>query len=141
HELPRPPADLTKGDNRVLVRASSASGAVEFHLSFRRKSATAAHEKLTQAALAQPGNAERGRAVFLNAEKSLCIKCHRVGDVGELIGPELTGIGARFGRVYLVESILDPNRTVVPGFATLRIELKDDRVLTGVKVTETETTR
>ena len=48
-------------------------------------------------------------------------------------------VGARFGRVYLVESILDPNRTVVPGFATLRLELKDDRVLTGVKVAETDT--
>ncbi len=132
--------ELVKGDNRVLVRASSPAGAVEVHLSFRRKSATAAHERLTQLALAQSGNAERGRSVFLNVEKSLCLKCHRVGDKGEAIGPELTGIGARFGRVYLVESILDPNRAVVPGFATARIELKDERVLTGVKVTETDTT-
>jgi glucose/arabinose dehydrogenase len=56
-------------------------------------------EALTQRALAQPGNAERGRAVFFNVEKSLCLKCHRVADKGEPIGPELTGIGARFGRV------------------------------------------
>ena len=132
--------ELTKGTNRVFVRVAPGARAAEFHLSFRKKSGTAAHEKLTQTALAQSGNVERGRAVFLNAEKSLCLKCHRVGDKGEQIGPELTGIGARFGRVYLVESILDPNRAVVPGFATVRLELKDERVLTGVKVGETDTT-
>ena len=70
--------------------------------------------------------AERGRKIFFDAEKSLCIKCHRVGDQGERIGPELTGIGARFGRVYLIESILEPSRAVVPGFATVRAELSDN---------------
>jgi putative membrane-bound dehydrogenase-like protein len=130
--------ELAKGNNRVLVRVGSS--AAEFSMSFRRKSSTAAHEKLTQAALTRTGDVERGRKVFLNAEKSLCVKCHRVGEQGERIGPELTGIGARFGRVYLVESILDPNRAVVPGFATLRLELKDGRVFTGVKASETDTT-
>src|SRR5262249_3665558 len=44
--------DLVKGHNRVLVRATAPAGAaVEFQLSFRKKSATAAHEKLTQLAL------------------------------------------------------------------------------------------
>src|SRR5207302_1924179 len=96
--------------------------------------------KLTQTALTQPGHVERGRQVFLDAEKSLCITCHRVGEEGERVGPELTGIGTRFGRVYLIESVLEPSRTVVPGFATLRMELKDGRTLTGVKVAETDTT-
>jgi putative membrane-bound dehydrogenase-like protein len=132
--------ELAKGENRLLVQVGAAGPAAEFSLSFRRKSSTAAHEKLTQRALAEAGNVERGRKVFLDAEKSLCIKCHRVGEQGERIGPELTGIGARFGRVYLIESILEPNRTVVPGFATVRVELKDGRVLTGVKAAETETT-
>jgi putative membrane-bound dehydrogenase-like protein len=129
--------ELAKGGNRVLVRVGSP--AAEFSLGFRRKSGTPAHERLTQAALTRTGDIERGRKVFLHAEKSLCVKCHRVGDTGERIGPELTGIGARFGRVYLVESILDPNRAVVPGFATVRVELKDGRVFTGVKVAETDT--
>lgn len=34
----------------------------------------------------------------------------------------------------------DPFVAVVPGFATVRVEPKDERVLTGVKVTETDTT-
>src|SRR5262249_37465717 len=132
--------ELTKGSNRVLVRIGSPGAPAEFGLTFRRKSAQAAHEKLTQRALAEAGSAERGRKVFLDAEKSLCLKCHRVGDQGERVGPELTGIGARFGRVYLVESILEPSRAVVPGFATLRAELNDGRAFTALKVGEADAT-
>lgn len=132
--------ELLPGTNRVLVRIASAVTTADFGLTFRRKSATAKHESLTQAALGQTGNVDRGRIVFLDAEKSLCLKCHRVGDRGERVGPDLTGIGARFGRVYLIESILEPSRTVVPGFATLRVELRDGRVFTGVNVAETDAT-
>jgi putative heme-binding domain-containing protein len=132
--------ELVKGRNRVLLQFGPPGAAVDFALTFRRTSATAAHERLTRAALAQAGNVERGRKVFLDAEKSLCLKCHRVGDQGERVGPELTGIGARFGRVYLVESILEPSQAVVPGFATLRVELNDGRVFTGVKAAETDAT-
>src|SRR5262249_27360602 len=138
--LARFAGELAKGDNRLLVQVGASGAAAEFNLTFRRKSATAAHEKLTQAALTRNGDVERGRKVFFNAEKSLCVKWPRVGDQGEKSGPDLTGIGARFGRVYLIESILDPNRTVVAGFATQRIELKDGRVFTGVKAAETDAT-
>jgi putative heme-binding domain-containing protein len=131
--------ELVKGPNRVLVLISTPGPSVDFHLDFRRLSASAVHERLIQAALARTGDAKRGAKVFFNADKASCVKCHRLGEVGERIGPELTGIGARFGRVYLIESILEPNRTVVPGFSSLFVSLKDGRLLTGVKVAETET--
>jgi putative heme-binding domain-containing protein len=137
---------LAKGINRLLVQVGPASragpqgAAVEFHLRFRRKSATAEHERLTQAALTRAGNPERGRKLFFDVDKSLCLKCHQLGDRGERIGPELTGVGGRFSRIYLVESILEPSRTIAPSFGTLVVTLKNGKVLTGVKVTETETT-
>jgi putative heme-binding domain-containing protein len=73
-------------------------------------------------------------------EKSQCLKCHRVGDKGERIGPELTGVGGRFSRIHLVESILEPSRTIAASFETQVITLKSGKVLTGIKVAETETT-
>jgi putative heme-binding domain-containing protein len=131
---------LVKGANRLLVQVGSANDTAVFHLRFRRKSAKAEHERLTQAALTRAGNPASGRKLFLDTEKSLCLKCHRLSNQGERIGPDLTGVGSRFSRIYLVESILEPSRTIAPSFGTLVVALKNGKVLTGVKVTETETT-
>jgi putative membrane-bound dehydrogenase-like protein len=131
-------AALEKGPNRVVVRLTPGKGDAEFHVRFRHRASTAEHEKLTQAALTRAGNADRGRKLFFDAQKSQCVKCHRVGDQGERIGPELTGVGGRFSRIHLIESVLQPSRTVPPGFQGVAVTLKSGRVLTGVKVAETE---
>ena len=83
---------------------------------------------------------QRGRQIFFNAEKSQCVKCHRLGDQGERIGPDLTSIGRRFSRIHLIESILQPSHTVSPSYGTLAVVQTDGRVLAGVKVAETDTT-
>ena len=87
-----------------------------------------------------PGNAERGRKIFFDKNKSQCIQCHQIGNQGERIGPELTGVGSRFSRIYLLESILEPSRTIAPSFGTLTLMLKNGKTLNGVKVAETEKT-
>jgi putative membrane-bound dehydrogenase-like protein len=133
-------ASLRKGRNRVVVRLSDAKAAPEFQLRFRRKSARPEHERLARAALSRAGNPANGRQVFLNAEKSQCVKCHRVGELGERIGPELTGLGSRFAKVYIIESILEPSRTIAPSFETLALVLKNGRVLHGIKTAETDGT-
>ncbi len=129
---------LTKGLNRVLVQVSGATAAVNLQLSFRRRGANAQLEQLAQAALSRPGNAERGRNIFMDVDKSLCLKCHHLGDQGERIGPELTGLGSRFSRIHIVESILEPSRAVAPSFQTLRVVLKNGRTLNGLKIAENE---
>ncbi|HEV3263068.1 MAG TPA: c-type cytochrome [Gemmataceae bacterium] len=131
-------ATLGKGLTRILVQVSARNGPISFHVRFRRTSSKAEHEKLTQAALGRQGDVERGRKLFLNAEKSQCIKCHRIGDQGERIGPELTGVGARFSRIFLIESILEPSRTIAPSYQTVLVVLRDGRQLAGIKVVESE---
>jgi putative membrane-bound dehydrogenase-like protein len=130
---------FAKGVNRLLIQVSGAKSP-EFQVRFRRQSAKVEHERLTQAALTRSGDPERGRKLFLDADKSLCTKCHRIGEQGERIGPELTGIGGRFSRVYIVESILEPSRTIAPSFETVAIVLKNGKALSGVKVAETDKT-
>jgi putative heme-binding domain-containing protein len=73
-------------------------------------------------------------------ERSQCLKCHRVGDRGERIGPELSGLGGRFARVTIIESILEPSRSVAPGYESITLALADGRVLTGVRAGETDRT-
>jgi putative membrane-bound dehydrogenase-like protein len=133
-------ATLTKGPNRIVVQVSPVGGPVLLHVRFRPVSSRAEHEKLTQAALARPGDPARGRAVFRDVEKSQCLKCHRLGDRGERIGPDLTGAGGRFSRIYLIESILDPSRTIALSYQTVLVVLADGRQLTGVPVAETAKT-
>src|SRR4029077_6872149 len=65
-----------------------------------------------------------------------CLKCHHLDGRGERIGPELTGIGSRFSRVHVIESILEPSRAVAPGFQTITLLLDDGRTLTGLVLTE-----
>lgn len=132
-------ATLAAGENRLTVLlGESNEKPAQFQLRFRRKSATEAHEKLIAAALARSGNIEQGQKVLQNIEKSNCLKCHRVGSQGEKTGPELTGLGSRFSRIYIAESILDPHRTIAPSFGTLVLRLESGQVLSGVKVTETD---
>jgi putative membrane-bound dehydrogenase-like protein len=133
-------ATLGKGTNRMLVEVVTSTRSARFHVRFRHKGSSTDRERLMQAALTSSGDAARGRRLFFNAEKSQCLTCHRVGDQGERIGPELTGVGGRFSRVFIVESILEPSRSIAPSFETAMIALKDGRVLTGVRAAETDLT-
>jgi putative heme-binding domain-containing protein len=47
------------------------------------------------------------------------------------VGPDLTTIGAQFGRAALIDSILYPSKVVREGYQQCTIELADDESLTG----------
>ncbi|MBC7817450.1 MAG: HEAT repeat domain-containing protein, partial [Planctomycetaceae bacterium] len=131
-------AELAKGTNRLLIElGNTPEASTEFHARFRQKSSKVEHERLVEAALSRTGNIERGRKLFLTVEKSNCLKCHRLGEQGEKIGPELTGIGSRFSRIHIIESLLDPSRTIAAGFQSQTVALQDGRVLSGLKISET----
>ena len=132
-------ATLSAGKNRLFVAASSPK-AVEFSLRFRHKSSKADHERLTSLALQGNGDVARGRELFFNAEKSQCIKCHRIRDQGGRIGPDLAGIGRRFSRIHIVESILQPSRNMAPSYYTTSVLLDNGKTINGVIQQETDTT-
>jgi putative membrane-bound dehydrogenase-like protein len=127
---------LAAGMNQLAVRITNAGDSPRFHLRFRARSSKAEHERLMQFVLSGQGNAQRGREVFQNAEKSLCLKCHRLGTEGGKIGPDLAGMGSRFSRVHILESILEPSRTVAPSYGTIVVALANGQVLSGVKIAE-----
>lgn len=129
---------LTEETSRLIVEIRSTDASPRFHLRFRRRSSKAEHERLIKYALSSRGNANRGREVFANAEKSSCIRCHRLGDQGGRIGPDLTGIGRRFSRIHLIESMLEPSRTVAPSYATITVILNSGRVVSGIQVSKTD---
>ncbi len=84
------------------------------------------------------GSADRGRKVFREKAEVQCLRCHKVeGDGGE-VGPELTGIGEKKDRAYLLESIVLPNKQIAQGFETQLIATTDGRVIAGIVKAETD---
>ena len=82
------------------------------------------------------GRAERGRQLFF-AEKSKCATCHRVGEKGGRIGPDLTTIGANRSPADLLESIVFPSATLVRDYQPYAILKTEGQTLTGLIVRDT----
>jgi putative heme-binding domain-containing protein len=70
---------------------------------------------------------DTGHTVFIQN----CAPCHKVGNEGGMIGPQLTGIG-NWGANALTEKIMDPNRNISEAFRNYTITLKDGKVITGL---------
>jgi putative heme-binding domain-containing protein len=55
------------------------------------------------------------------------------------VGPDLSGLGSRFPRIFVIESILEPSRHIAPSFGSLAVQLDDGRTIIGLRTDETET--
>jgi quinoprotein glucose dehydrogenase len=78
------------------------------------------------------GDAEAGRRVFLHKAEVSCLRCHKVKGEGGEVGPDLTGIGSKQTREYLLESIVDPNKQIAKGFETVILTLNSGKSVTGI---------
>ena len=71
--------------------------------------------------------------IFFNKIEVQCIRCHRIGGEGSSeVAPDLTGIGERRDREYILESIVAPNAQSAEGFETSLIVLKDGTQYSGI---------
>jgi len=76
-----------------------------------------------------PATASKERGAELFAQN--CKVCHRLGQDGGLVGPQLDGIGQR-GLERLLEDVLDTNRNVDRAFRSRVVALKDGEVTSGL---------
>lgn len=63
-------------------------------------------------------NVARGEKAFTTAQ---CIKCHRFGNRGESLGPDLTTVSQRFQRKEILESIIYPSHIISDQYASKRV--------------------
>jgi uncharacterized repeat protein (TIGR03806 family) len=87
--------------------------------------------------LALSGDSARGKSVFTTNAAAQCKSCHKAGDVGETVGPDLTKIGGKYDKSGLLDQILEPSKTIEPAFTTYLLETKDGRVVSGLLVEKT----
>jgi putative membrane-bound dehydrogenase-like protein len=93
--------------------------------------ASAETDALIQARIQQHANARRDPTAGLAAFRTHCASCHRIGNEGKVVGPQLDGAGNR-GLDRLCEDILDPHRAVDPNFRMHIITMKDGTVHAGL---------
>ncbi len=84
----------------------------------------------------QHGDPSRGAEVFASP-KFACLSCHKVGDQGSMIGPDLSTTGTCLKPDEVVESILWPRRQVKDAYAAYTIATGDGKIRQGYKVSET----
>jgi len=89
------------------------------------------------AALLPGGDAERGRALFHNADKSLCLTCHLMGEQGRKFGPDLTGIGSIRTAEDLLDAIVHPSSTIARYYETVIVDRKQGEQAVGLIARET----
>jgi putative membrane-bound dehydrogenase-like protein len=85
------------------------------------------------AVLSRDADPDRGRAVF----ERECVACHKLGEKGNAVGPNLASIQRRTPDELLTH-ILDPNREVAPDFIEYLVASKTGRVATGLIETDSE---
>jgi len=81
----------------------------------------------------KPGNATKGKELFAQN----CANCHLLGQLGNNVGPNLTGMGAH-GPTELLGQILDPNKEVDIAYVAVSVETKDGELVDGIVVRENQ---
>ncbi|MFT5495845.1 MAG: putative heme-binding domain-containing protein [Kiritimatiellia bacterium] len=81
----------------------------------------------------EKGSTKVGKLLFL---RQACISCHTTEAGQALKGPHLVGIGQRYNRDELAESMLHPNAKISQGFATQWFKTKDGTTHMGFVTNE-----
>src|SRR5262245_15162930 len=74
------------------------------------------------------GDATRGKALV---ESNQCFDCHRIGDRGSRLGPNLSDIGARRTSEKLQQAMVAPDDEVLFENRFVRVVTKDGTTVTG----------
>ena len=133
-------ADPSRENSRRILRALFSSGRADADLSATLgelagqswsvpEFSEAALDKLVSRVIGE-GDARRGEEVF-RASNANCSTCHRVGDVGGIIGPNLSAIGTTLSLRRITEEVLWPGRQVKEGYALQQVLTRDGRLHQG----------
>jgi len=75
----------------------------------------------------------RGEAIY-KREALKCGSCHRIGDHGARVGPNLAAIGAASPLDYIIDSLVHPAKNVKEGYNTVVLLTTDGQVVTGIPI-------
>lgn len=85
----------------------------------------------------EKGDPVAGELIY-RRQSSACAACHGIGPVGPSIGPNLVAVGAGAETSYVIEAILEPNKSTAEHYENAMFVLHDGTVHTGVIVRKSE---
>ncbi|WP_165219435.1 HEAT repeat domain-containing protein [Aquisphaera insulae] len=88
-------------------------------------------DNVLQAPVMKTASADRGRQIILKAR---CLDCHKLGDQGAGLGPDLTTVSSRFRPTEILESIVTPSKVISDQYKTVTIAMEDGKVYQGMPV-------
>jgi putative heme-binding domain-containing protein len=80
------------------------------------------------------GDAGRGQIAFDG--KGGCARCHRVGEQGSRVAPNLSDIGATRSAGSLLRSLTDPTSQMMPINRPVRAVTRDGKIINGRRLNE-----
>jgi putative membrane-bound dehydrogenase-like protein len=141
-ETSRFDVELKKGKNLLMVKCGNGGGPWQYSVAvtgladyaFLKGPSTGGFDpdKFKAAAMKGQGKPDKGKALFADTKGLACAKCHVVAGEGGNIGPELSGIAARYPREELIASILYPSARIFSGYETVVVATADGKILTGL---------
>ncbi len=96
---------------------------------FKRKTSAERQQIVDRyaAAITASGDAGRGKLAF----QKHCSTCHRLQDIGQIVGPDIAGYSGKPLQSLLI-AMFDPNQAVDPRYQSFAIALHDGRSFTGL---------
>lgn len=85
-------------------------------------------------ARALPRDSRRGKSVY----QEQCAKCHKLGEAGYVVGPDLSVIKSKTDEM-LISDVLDPSDLLTAGYQNYTVVTEAGRIFTGVLAAETAT--
>ena len=136
--IARNPALISQQESIYRTTFSSAPPEIFetlIHPAYAKAEATTEAKKRQLSSLAEKatttGDPAKGRDLFAQGAGT-CIACHKIGDLGRDIGPNLSHIGAIRTERDLLESVLFPSNTLARDYEAHLFETRDGQSHLGV---------
>jgi putative heme-binding domain-containing protein len=87
---------------------------------------------VTQQLLSLQASADNGQTLF----QQNCITCHKMGEVGLGVGPELTSIHRKYDQLGMLEALVNPDAAVAFGYEPWIVSTKDGGIIYGLMLSD-----
>jgi quinoprotein glucose dehydrogenase len=116
----------------LLEAARTAKGPVARHKAKALDEALAAKGPLGPfSPTLRGGDSDEGRKVAMGHPAAQCIRCHKIGSTGGVLGPDLSKVASRLSSEKILESLVNPQIELAEGYGLLVATLKDGSTVAG----------